>query len=114
MDSAPESGSTPTPNVVLSAIADDHRRAVLRSLHRAGDGGMTTDELVEEVAALAGNAGPLDPERRRRARTQLHHVHLPRLAEDGLVVRDGDRVHAVTGELSRELLAAVAPYETPD
>jgi uncharacterized protein with von Willebrand factor type A (vWA) domain len=109
-------GSVPL-DEVLSAVADERRRTVLRALDRIDGEVMEFDTLVDRVVerVRSDDGEPLDAdERRRRVRTQLHHVHLPKLEACGLIVNDAEtkRVRSDVGELGRELLTVVESYET--
>ncbi|WP_227353908.1 DUF7344 domain-containing protein [Haladaptatus salinisoli] len=62
-------------------LASEQRQAVLARLHET-DGRATVAELADHLVAT-------DVERdERRARTALHHVHLPKLSGGGLVAWD--------------------------
>lgn len=69
--------------------------------------------LTEQVAERVRNGEPLDDDQRQRVRTALHHTHLPKLEACGMIVYDTEmeQVRTDTDELSKELLALVAPYE---
>ncbi|MFC4548813.1 MULTISPECIES: DUF7344 domain-containing protein [Halorussus] len=103
-----------SPDVILSAVANDYRRVVLRALHHTDEEAMGVNALVDRVADRVGNGEPPDDEHRQYIHTALHHVHLPKLEDCGMIVHDTetDQVRNVTGELGQELLALVAPYET--
>lgn len=105
-------GEVPQLEAVLSAVAHDHRRAVLRSLARA-DEGLSARALTERVAQRVRSDDLSDGRHRRQVRTALHHAHLPKLEECGLIVRDDDseRIRSDTGELAHELLSVLEPYE---
>lgn len=75
-------------DAVLRSIDDERRRQILRHLIDSDDEAVSVDELV--VAMTDGAAAA--PERERqpadRTRTRLHHVHLPKLAQAGIVDYD--------------------------
>ena len=110
--SIPESGNSVSPDVVLSVIANEYRRAVLRSLNRTEGKEVGLSTLTDEVAEHV-RGEPLVDEQRQRVRIALHHNHLPKLEECGMIVHDTetDLVRNVTGELGQKLLAVVEPYE---
>jgi hypothetical protein len=64
----------------VALLADEHRRRVLRCLHsRVGSVSLST---------LADRLADGDDEDRSRTALRLHHVHLPKLAEYGLLSYD--------------------------
>lgn len=68
----------------LDVLADRHRRLVVQQLRAEPDGTMTMDELLDRFCADSGGGAP----DRAHLATQLHHTHLPRLADRGLVEYD--------------------------
>lgn len=111
-----ESGTSVPPDVVLSAVANDHRRAILRSLNHSEGETMEISALVDQVTEHVRDGEPPDDEHRQRVRTALHHIHLPKLEDCGMIVHDTEtnQVRNVTGELEQELLTVVEPYELRD
>lgn len=93
---------------VMSALSAEQRRAVVRVLVRSDEAVLGFDTLVDRVAGEVQPAevGSSARDHRRRVRTELHHVHLPKLAEYGMVVHDTERmqVRDTVGELEQELL----------
>lgn len=71
----------------LNLLADYDRRRLLGYLVRDPDGTATVDELVDHlVRKRAERTGESpDPE---RVETALHHVHIPKLADSGVVEFD--------------------------
>lgn len=100
-------------DATLSAVADDHRRAVLRSLAESDESALSLDGLVDRVAERVDDGEPSTDAREQRLRTTLHHTHLPKLAACGLVVHDAERnrIEAGSADLSDEVLAAVDAHE---
>ena len=111
--SAPESGTSVPPDEVLSAVANEQRRAVLRSLNRTEGETMEFNTLTDQVAEHVRDGGLPDDEHRQRIHIALHHIHLPQLEDCGMIVNDTetDQVRIVNGELSKELLMLVDAYE---
>lgn len=103
-------------DATLSAVADDHRRAVLRSLAESDEEALDLDGLVDRVAERVADGEPASGARKQRLRTVLHHTHLPKLAACGLIVHDAERnrIEAETEELSGEVLTAVDAHEGGD
>ena len=83
-------------------LADDYRRAIVETLH--DDSPISRGRLTDRLAArgVHGDGGTEsdrpDPATRYRIRVTLHHDHLPRLADAGLVEYD-DELVAATPEL---------------
>ena len=104
-----------SPDAVLSALADEHRRAVLRSLNGAKDEALTFDVLVNRVADLVRNevAERTTDDHRQCVRTALHHNHLPILEECQMIDYDSEtkQVRTVTEGMGQDLLTVVESYE---
>ncbi|UTF55318.1 DUF7344 domain-containing protein [Natronosalvus rutilus] len=102
------------PDKVLLAIASEQRRIILRTLEFADEEAMEMDALADRVAEALRNTDRADSEHRKRVRTALHHVHLPKLEACGMVVRDPEtnRIRNATGDLGQELLTVLESYET--
>jgi len=107
-------GSVST-DAVVSAIAHEQRRAVLRVLD--GSEGNTVDlETLAEQVATRVRAGDVDvpaDDHRRRVRTALYHNHLPKLQTCGMIDHDTDtgEVRDTSDGLGRELLTAVESHD---
>ena len=91
----------PSTDVVLRLLADQRRRTVLRYLS-ACDGEVTLDDVVGALSTDDGDEGDL--------RVALHHHHLPRLADAGVVTYDAstNAVEYRRDERVESLLAFVA------
>lgn len=79
-------------DVLFEALANEHRRHVIRYLceHETP---ISTADLAREVAVRKYEAnGPEIPDEEiKRIRVLLHHTHLPKLADAGLVTCDQER-----------------------
>jgi len=78
-------------DVALRLVADRRRRAVLYHLINNADGAMTVTALVDE---MVGPESVLDAGTWNEAQTlsaSLHHNHLPKLADSGVVDLDTQR-----------------------
>lgn len=73
----------------LRILSRSRRRHAIAYLE-AADGAVTTEKLATELAALSANKRPADVtgDERRRVLIELHHNHLPRLHDHGLVEYD--------------------------
>lgn len=113
--SVPESGTSVPSDEVLSAVANERRRAVLRELDHTAGNTMAFDTLADHVAAQvrADDGGRLADDHRERVRVALHHIHLPKLDACGMIVYDSEtmQVRSTTGELGKELLTVVESHD---
>ncbi len=104
-----------SPNTVLAAVANEHRRAVLEALDNAPEKTLEYDVLVDRVADRVRDedANLESAEHRQRVRIALRHAHLPKLDEARIIDYEAETGHVqfVGGELARDLLAAVEPYD---
>ena len=104
-----------SPNRVLSAVANDHRRAILEALDNASEKTLEYDALVDRVADRVRNEDPRreSDEHQQRVRIALHHTHLPKLEEARIIDYEAETGHVrfVGGELEQDLVTLVEPYE---
>ncbi|MEF8779216.1 MAG: hypothetical protein V5A46_00885 [Haloferacaceae archaeon] len=104
-----------SPDTVLSAVADERRRAVLDALDNASEKTLEFDALVDRVADRVrdGDSDRASDEHRQRVRIALHHTHLPKLKAARIVDHETETGHVqfVGGELERDLLALIEQYE---
>lgn len=107
----------PSPDTILSAVANEHRRAVIDSLSATAGEKLEYDTLVDHVADRIRNedAQRTADEHRQRTRIALHHTHLPKLEEARIVDYEANtgRVQFVGGDLEQEILMVVKSYATP-
>lgn len=105
---------------ILHLVADPQRRTILRQL-RENDSVTAIEDLTGVVTERAAQSSPsaetdpptprTDPQRVTRA--ELHHTHLPKLADAGVIEYDSrtgtvryrshDRVEALLGFVSSRL-----------
>lgn len=99
-------------DAVLSAFANEERRAVVRALGASDEDDLAVTTLADRVAERV-HGGTADAEYANRAIVRLQHVHLPKLAATDLVVHDTDRdlVRGTVGDRERDLLDCVSAYE---
>ncbi|WP_255314819.1 DUF7344 domain-containing protein [Halorubrum lacusprofundi] len=116
-DSSGREGSI-SPDTILSAVANEHRRAILNALDSTSTKRLEYDALVDHVADQVGNENPerKSDEHRRRVRIGLHHTHLPKLEEAQIIDYETETGHIqfVGGELEQQILTLVEPYDTPE
>lgn len=91
----------------LTAVGNEHRRAVLRSLARTDGRSLDRDALTDRVAEQVTGAGPTSSDDHQRIAIKLHHVHLPKLAEWGMVAYDPEvgRVRETLDDPEKDLIA---------
>ena len=94
---------------VCSALADEHRRAILTELHDSGESALGLTDLANRVAERVADDGPPGPDTRGQVQVTLHHRHLPRLADAGLIVYDVEnrQVWNAVGQPTREILGTL-------
>jgi uncharacterized protein YydD (DUF2326 family) len=104
-----------SPNTALAAVANEHRRAILNELDNASEKTLEYDVLVDRVADRARDkdAKRESAEHRQRVRIALHHTHLPKLDEAQIIDYEAETGHVqfVGGELERDLLTLIKPYD---
>lgn len=110
--SDPADRETPVPpDTLLSAVSNEHRRAILTALDDQPEKTLEFDALVEEVADRVqdGNAEPASDDQRQRVRIALHHTHLPKLEEAGMIDYEAEtgRVQVVVGKRNQEILPLI-------
>jgi hypothetical protein len=77
------------PDALFDALADPTRRRVAQHLDDAGDA--TIEELADVVVGWRlPRERVIETAERERVATALHHSHLPKLADAGLLWYDGD------------------------
>jgi DNA-binding transcriptional ArsR family regulator len=107
-----------SPDRILSAVANEHRRAILRSLNNVSDRTLEYDTLVDHVAERVEdeNMDGVSDEHRQRVRIALHHTHLPKLAEAGIIDYEAEAGHVqfVGGELEQDILALVGSHDADE
>jgi hypothetical protein len=104
-----------SPDTILSAVANEHRRAVLDAVTNAPEKTLEHDVLVDRVAdrVRGEDATRESDEHRQRVRIALHHTHLPKLDEARIIDYEAEsgRVQFVGGELEQKILRLVEPYD---
>ena len=73
---------------LLKLLAHPRRRAVLHHLQGSGGDAVPLDELVETTAPDGGREMARYSTEDAHAEVELHHLHLPKLAEAGVVECD--------------------------
>ena len=76
------------PNVgeILRLLSAQYRRQTIRVLRNTPDGEVGFSELIDAIMQEAGATS----DQRDRIGVQLHHNHLPKLREQGLIEYDRD------------------------
>lgn len=77
------------PEIPLDVLSDQNRRLAFACLED-GNSTMSVETLATELVAARDDVFPAEvsDDERRAAAVQLHHVHLPKLDEAGLVCFD--------------------------
>jgi hypothetical protein len=104
-----------SPDTILSAVANEHRRAMVKTLDNASEETLEYNALVDCVADRVRNEDPRreSDEHQQRIRIELHHTHLPKLEEARIIDYEAETGHVrfVGGEPEEDILTLVAPYE---
>lgn len=79
--------SDPGLDAILHLLAAGERREIVDTLRQQATGETTIGDLAEHLAA----AGQVTENDSKRLSIKLHHAHLPKLADHGLVEFDPDR-----------------------
>lgn len=103
---------------VLSAVANEQRRAIINSLSNASENTLEYDTLVDRVADTIrdDDVEGVSDEHRQRVRITLRHTHLPKLEEIRMIDYKAETGHVqfTGGELIQELLALVQSYDADE
>ena len=75
----------PSTDLLFELLADRRRRHILQCLTDQPDG---VAEFTDLVDAVVGHESETDAGDRETVRTSLYHVHLPKLAEAGVIDYD--------------------------
>ena len=101
-----------SPDTILYVVADEHRCAILNAVTNASEKTLEFEVLVDHVADWVGDedAERASDEHRRRVRIALHHTHLPKLADAGIVDYDqrGHKVRYRSHPMVEEYLDLIA------
>lgn len=95
-------------DAVLSAVADEHCR-VLIGLLADVETSISLEALVDQIAGQPRNTDLFSEPHRRQTRISLHHIHLPKLADCGIIAYDTEakQILPADTELAEELLATL-------
>lgn len=106
--------TTPDLDACLDLVADRHRRSLIDQLRNDGEGRTTVDDLVDQLDRGEHATSTDQPPDRDELVIQLHHVHLPKLSDFGVV--DYDLECRTVRYLPNEQIEAVVdslPEEVP-
>lgn len=84
--------STLSLDETLELLADRERRAILRHLTACSDDVTTCDDLADQLHAERARREESNPDE-AAVESRLHHVHLPKLREAGLLEYDRRNKH---------------------
>lgn len=103
-------------DAVIDALSHRHRRTVLRTVAGNGQGATSVATLTDAVADVAASDRRSDGEHRQRIRIALHHRHLPKMDDAGLVRYDAEagRVQPTLDESEQGLLESIDAHERRD
>jgi len=75
----------------LTLVADRRRRKLLEHLRHNGNGEVQIDDLVDQLYQVESAATDDRQMSQDQLATQLHHSHLPKLADHGVIEHDRER-----------------------
>ncbi|WP_327052690.1 DUF7344 domain-containing protein [Halomicrococcus gelatinilyticus] len=107
-DGYDDRGRTADLDDAFDLLADRRRRYVLYYLRE--EGAADVEELAEQLSRWEGTT---TPEHRRRILTELHHKHLPKLTENGVVRVEGSVEVAHMSSQIEAYLDLAAEQERP-
>lgn len=81
-------GTAPSIDLVFDLLADRRRRYALYVLSETDDGVATVEKVVEGVLRLERRSEATGPTGPPEVHTALEHVHLPKLADAGVIEHD--------------------------
>lgn len=104
------SRSPSTIDTVYAVLADEHRRAALDVLCSREDP-VDVGELARAVLARAEDDSDAVREAGRHSlRVSMYHVHVPKLAEAGLVSFDREAAQVAVTDVGEEIRSQVAGF----
>ncbi len=84
-----QAAATPSLDLIFELLSNKRRRYVLYYLNEQPNGVATMDELAEGVLTYERRVtGGDQSDHRQQIRIELRHVHVPKLAANGLVDHD--------------------------
>lgn len=100
-------------DAVVDALGHRHRRAVLRTVAQNEQGATSVATLTDAVADVASSDQLSDSEHRQRILIALHHRHLPKMDDAGLIRYDieAERVRGALDRPEQELLESIDVHE---
>lgn len=103
-------------DAVVDALSHRHRRTVLRAVVQNERGATSVATLTDAVADVASSDTLSDGEHRQRILIALHHRHLPKMDDAGLVRYDTEagRVQPTLDESEQGLLESIDAHERPE
>jgi len=75
----------------LTLVADQHRRRLINHLRHNGNGEVRIDNLVDQLHQAEPAAIDGRQKTRNQLAIQLNHIHLPKLANHGVIDHDHER-----------------------
>ena len=99
-----------TTDKLLSLLAEECRREIVRHLSRNSTSAVSLDELVSEISNTVADSGEGDSPTADTLRIELHHKHLPKLDAMGILDYD-PRSHTVRYQGSTDVEALLRAVE---
>lgn len=100
----------PNLDKTLDVLSDHYRRQTIQILRQTPDGEVGFEELLDKLIRSTGVE-----KSRHHAAIQLHHNHLPKLAEDDFISynQDAGHVRYRPDQKAEALMDGIAPEQSP-
>ena len=83
-----EGSGEPHIDVLFEALSDSRRRQIFAYMHTAEENSFHLDDLVQILASQQQELSTAANKQRERLKLSLHHNHLPKLDDSGIVEYD--------------------------
>lgn len=75
-------------DLLFDALSDHRRRQILTYMHTSEEDSFNFDELAQIIANENNETSDVSQKQRKRVKLTLHHRHLPKLDDAGLIEYD--------------------------
>lgn len=94
-------------------MTDEKRQTILRVLTESEREVLTIEEITDYIVSTRLDHDVEPDKQRRRLRAELHHIHLPKLQQCGLIIYDTETrdVELTDKRHGQELLRVLNSYD---